>query len=65
MSHTKKPLEIDEDPVLLEYEYEPIHKFLALETKKKSLHLEQITMEEMIVAQHNDTFCTDIARRLN
>ena len=22
-------------------------------------------MEEMIVAQHSDTFCTDIARRLN
>ena len=65
MSDTNNSSVAIEDPGFLGNEYEAIDHVVALETKKEPLHFEPITMEEMTVAQHNDTFCTDIARRLN
>ena len=49
----------------LEPEYSEIDHVLATQPAPQPLNFNQITLEELVVAQHNDAFCAEISRRLN
>ena len=54
-----------DDIEFLEADYDEVDLLLVAEPAKKHLHFEPITIEEFIMAQHSDTFCADVCRRLN
>ena len=49
----------------VEVEYDEIDHVLASNPAPKTLNFNKITLEELVVSQHNDAFCVEVCRRLN